>query len=152
MIKKCKVCGSPFKTYPCRSKGNGGHKALFCSKHCANKYNQNGKETRFKKGNIPPFVLHPENAPRSNNHFAWKGKKVSYTGLHQWVIREKGRPEFCEHCGVTGKYGFCFRMGKKRRRWNLDWANIDHEYNRNVNDFIGLCKSCHTIYDIKNNL
>jgi len=149
MIKNCKVCRSPFKTYPCRLTGKGGHKALFCSKSCANKYNQNGKETRFKNGST---AWKNRFTHSGNNHFAWKGKKVSYTGIHQWVVREKGHPETCEHCGATGKYVFYFKMGKEEKRWNIDWANIDHEYNRNINDFTGLCKSCHRAYDFKNNL
>jgi len=133
MIKKCKVCGYPFKTYPCRLKGNSGHKALFCSKSCANKYNQNGKKTRFKKGHI---LSENRNLPIGKKHFAWKGNKVSYRGLHQWVIRKKGYPKICSKCG---KLVLNHRF--------IHWANIDHKYRRNLNDFISLCKSCHTIYD-----
>jgi len=139
MIKKCKVCRSPFKTYPCRLTGKGGHKALFCSKSCANKYNQNGKETRFKKGNTSFLSLHPENASRNDNHFAWKGEKVSYRGLHQWVIREKGYADTCSDCG---------RYSSNHR--DIQWANIDHKYRRNLDDFIQLCRKCHRSHD--NNL
>lgn len=74
-----------------------------------------------------------------NNGF-WKGDSVGYFGLHSWVYRHKGKPQFCEHCGTTDKL----------RR--LNWANIDHKYHRNLDDFISLCYSCHKIYDLKNNL
>ena len=141
MIKKCKVCRIPFKTYPCRLTGKGGHKALFCSKGCANKYNQNGKETRFKKGHISASKLHPEIMPSANNHFAWKGNNVSYRGLHYWVIRQKGYAHTCINCG---KQSSNHKM--------IQWANIDHNYRRVLEDYISLCSSCHKNYDIKNNL
>ena len=70
----------------------------------------------------------------------WKGDNVGYYALHDWVIREKGKPQICKHCGDT----------KDERR--LYWCNIDHKYRRNLNDYISLCASCHRRYDIENNL
>lgn len=68
----------------------------------------------------------------------WKGEDVGNAALHQWVAKHKGRPMRCEYCG---------RINLK----NYDWANIDHQYKRNLNDFIRLCRSCHRLYDIKFN-
>lgn len=28
----------------------------------------------------------------------WKGEEVSYSGMHHWVRKYKGKPKFCEHC------------------------------------------------------
>jgi hypothetical protein len=138
MIKlNCKKCGKIFMTYPCRLKGNYGHKAKYCSKHCANQYNQNGKETRFKKGHIPSTN---RIMPSGNDHPLWKGDGVGYRGLHYWLRRIKGQPLKCLHCGY---------VHQKTR--DMDWANIDHQYLRNSNDYIPLCKSCHKIYDLKSN-
>ena len=70
-------------------------------------------------------------------HWNWKGEGVGYSSLHVWVKRHKGKPKKCIFCGEN----------KKR----ITWANIDHKYKRNLNDFIALCMSCHRKYDIKNN-
>jgi len=43
-------------------------------------------------------------------------------------------PSKCEFCGTTQAKRF-------------EWANIDGEYRRNLDDFIRLCKKCHNDYD-----
>jgi hypothetical protein len=71
----------------------------------------------------------------------WKGSKITYSTLHKWLVKKYGNPKKCEHCGKIGK--------KTGRRWNLEWANINHLYKRSKNDFIGLCSACHKQHDIK---
>ena len=68
----------------------------------------------------------------------WKGDNAGIQAIHNWVKRYKVKPNYCEHCGTTSS---------KR----LEWANKDHKYRRNLDDFICLCTSCHTKYDIKFN-
>ena len=53
-----------------------------------------------------------------------------------WVARWLGKPDICEHCG---------RNGLKGRQ--IDWANKSHDYLRDLNDWIRLCKPCHRKYD-----
>ena len=143
MIKrKCLNCGKIFYTYPCRLGGNYGHFAKYCSKRCANKisfkvWNEAGKKHRYKKGHIPFSKLHPEIVLRGIKHRNWKGENVGYRGLHYWLRRIKGIPIKCSQCGVI-------RTTPK----SIHWANIDHKYYRNPNDYISLCKSCHKIYDL----
>ena len=80
--------------------------------------------TEFKKGeNVGP------------DHRLWRGNRADYTSIHSWVSRWKGRPKKCEHCGS---------INMKR----YEWANINEEYSRNLDDYIRLCKSCHTKFDI----
>lgn len=74
----------------------------------------------------------------------WKGDDAKYSALHLWVVRCKGNPNFCEHCGKVGR--------KNGRNWNIHWANKKHTYKRILEDFIGLCRSCHLKYDLENNL
>jgi len=71
---------------------------------------------------------------------AWKGDNVGYSGLHAWVRKHKGKPQECVYCG--------------KESWisKLEWANIDHKYKRDLDDFIPLCTECHRNYDYKNNL
>lgn len=71
-------------------------------------------------------------------HPNWKGKKVSYAGLHQWVRRALGKAKQCSECG--NKENGCH------------WANVDHKYRRKVEDYKELCVACHWKHDKKNNL
>ncbi len=71
---------------------------------------------------------------KGENHFAWKGDDVGYVALHCWVRKKLGKPSKCEICGTRDSKRF-------------EWANISGEYNRDVSDFMELCKSCHIKYD-----
>jgi hypothetical protein len=140
MIKrKCVICNKTFYTYPCRIKIGIGK---YCSRKC---YEQNrnkafaksGIKTRFKKGHKPSPN---RQMPSGKEHRLWKGENVGYRGLHYWLRRIKGIPQRCEHCGLE-------RTTPK----SIHWANIDHQYRRNPDDYIALCKSCHKLYDLKVN-
>ncbi len=69
---------------------------------------------------------------RGEKHPLWKGDRVGYTSLHQWVIRQKGKADKCLFCGSHE---------------NVEWANRDHKYKRGLNDWMPLCKKCHWKYD-----
>jgi len=71
----------------------------------------------------------------------WKGDDVSYAGIHQWVKKWKGSPDTCEKCGRSGLTGR-----------QIDWANIDHQYRRVLDDYIRMCRKCHGIYDKEHGL
>ena len=58
----------------------------------------------------------------------WKGNKVGYTALHDWVKNHKTKPKFCEKCGTKSPY---------------DLANISGKYKRDINDFKWVCRRCH---------
>ena len=75
----------------------------------------------------PPLLI-------GKNHPLWKGDEVGYSSLHKWVTRHKGSPKFCEGCGDESKERY-------------EWANISGKYERDLEDFIRLCKSCHFKYD-----
>jgi hypothetical protein len=70
-----------------------------------------------------------------DKHPLWKGEEVGYAALHTWVARHRGKPSECEHCGTDDASKI------------YEWANIDGEYNRCLDDFIRLCRSCHRKYD-----
>lgn len=73
-------------------------------------------------------------------HPKWKGDKVGYSGIHTWIKKKLGQPAKCEHCGKIGE--------KKNGRWNIHWANKSGKYLRDKNDWIALCVSCHSKYDM----
>jgi hypothetical protein len=77
---------------------------------------------------------------KRENALSWKGENAGYVAFHMWVARRKGQPDTCEHCGMSGLKGR-----------QIHWANKDHKYRRVLDDYIRLCKNCHTEYDIENN-
>lgn len=71
---------------------------------------------------------------KGKDNSQWKGDEVGYTGLHRWVDRELGKPANCSKCGSLK---------------NVQWANKDHKYKRNLEDWMRLCAKCHRQYDKK---
>jgi hypothetical protein len=69
----------------------------------------------------------------------WKGDAITYGGLHDWIRLRKGLAKVCEVCG---KVGF-----KSKGHWNVHWANISGLYKRDLDDWAGLCRSCHYWFD-----
>jgi hypothetical protein len=116
------------------------NKYLEIGRERANKYYQDHKEEAKKKVNDR---YHKNKKligrPIGEQHTNWKGKNASYASIHHWVRRHKGRPNKCELCGT---------MDKK----HYDWMNVDHQYKRDLNDYVRVCRRCHRLYDYKNKL
>lgn len=90
----------------------------------------------WNKGLGKPKVL--KGRPTGYKNKNWKGEEVGYYALHHWINRKKGKATICEYCGSKG--------GKVR---GCQWANIDHKYRRDIEDYISLCAKCHKKYDRK---
>lgn len=80
---------------------------------------------RFKNGHLGIV---------GEKHYLWKKNFVGYIALHAWVSRWKGKISKCEICGTKNAKKF-------------EWANIDHTYKRNLDDYMRMCTSCHRNYD-----
>lgn len=131
----CLICRKKIILFP-------DSKQKFCSSKC---YGQS-------MVGIPVMRVYPKNWGKWNkgrkfpersgeNNVGWKGEDAKYAAIHMWIRRVKGKPVICEHCGA-----------KKRK---FHWANIDHKYSRNKDDYISLCVPCHRKYDyhnLKNNI
>jgi hypothetical protein len=65
---------------------------------------------------------------RTIKNSQWKGDKVGYISLHEWIRNRKPKPLLCEECNKNKPY---------------DLANISGEYKRDINDFEWICRSCH---------
>ena len=76
--------------------------------------------------------LQRKNALGNKNH--WKGDVVGYQGVHAWLRKKYGKPNFCEHCKIINKKMY-------------HWANISKNYKRKRNDWLRLCVPCHMKYD-----
>ena len=64
--------------------------------------------------------------------YRYKGDAAGLVAKHHWVKRRKQKTGVCSRCG--------------ERRYT-EWANIDHKYSRNLDDYIELCKPCHIKHD-----
>lgn len=95
-------------------------------------------EGGFKKGQAKPKNAYT--FPEGLKHPNWKGDNAGKEAMHLWVHRHKGNPSQCSICGMVGN------------NYQIHWANIDHTYKRNLDDYIALCVSCHKKYDLKNKL
>ena len=89
------------------------------------------EKTKIKIGLKSLGRNNEENSP------LWKGDKVGYVALHDWVRIKLGRPTTCEHCGKSGLTGV-----------NIQWANKSGKYKRELSDWLRLCVSCHRKHDI----
>ncbi len=63
----------------------------------------------------------------------WKGNKVSYDGLHRWLINHFPKPKICDFCKLKKPLDWALKKGKS--------------YSRNIKDYFALCRKCHTNYD-----
>jgi hypothetical protein len=91
---------------------------------------------KFAKGNKPNKTSFVKGHLPHNKGTA--GNSGTYASLHYWIKSIKGNPKKCEHCGTTNAKVY-------------QWANIDHKYSKNPDDYIRLCVSCHLKYDYKFN-
>ena len=131
-IKKCLICGKKFSKPYWRSKLSWS-KAKFCSVEC--KYVWWGKT--MPKTNTGKHYQTDQNGSKNQN---WKGGKVGYHGLHTWINRNFVRPPKCELCDKPDI-----------RKRKFEWANKIHDYTRERNGWLYLCKPCHIKYDIEHN-
>lgn len=69
----------------------------------------------------------------------YKGKNVSYSGLHHWVKYHKGKATYCTRCGLD-------KVPENKKRY-FEWANISGEYKRDLLDWQPMCVKCHRAMD-----
>lgn len=69
--------------------------------------------------------------PVGDKNGSWKGDKVKYHALHEWVRRNKKEKKICA-CGSVK---------------NIDAANISGEYRRDLSDWKYQCRKCHMTED-----
>lgn len=70
---------------------------------------------------------------KNENHHEWKGSNASYSAIHKWMSNNFKKKDSCFRCS-----------GNKPR---TEWANISGKYERNINDWVELCSSCHRYFD-----
>lgn len=105
-------------------------------------FSKKWKENMSKSGKGKKFTEEHKkkisDALKGDKSYAWKGDKVKYVTVHNWVIKWKGQPNICENCEK--------KVLDNRR---IHWANVDHKYQRKLEDYVRLCVECHCEYDKK---
>jgi len=100
MVKKCKVCNKPFKTYPYMIKQGYGK---FCSSKCYGvsiKGTPNSPKTQFKKG--CKKLLTAYKWGKKDKHPKWKGGK--YINKDGYILIRVGKKYIFEHRLVMESY------------------------------------------------
>ena len=82
-------------------------------------------------------MVYPENrkSGSGDKSNAWVGNEAGYSAVHMWLTQHYIK-EYCDHCEKT--------IEEVSR---LEWANISGEYNRDREDYLCLCPSCHRKMD-----
>lgn len=111
---------------------------IYCSQRCSG-LARIGNTWGFQKG-YKPWNKGKPGVNVGERNGLWKGNSVSYRGIHGWVWLHKGKAKQCQKCK---------KIGSPRQ---IHWANIDHKYHRNLDDYIQLCCSCHYRHDVTNGL
>lgn len=111
----------------CKKEFNSSHRQVkCCSRKCSGIQHSKAMQGhryfgghQYQKGELHPF---------------WKGDSVGYLGLHRWVYRNLGKAYKCVKCD-----------NKTAKRY--EWANLSHQYKRDIYDWTQLCQKCHIEYD-----
>lgn len=106
---------------------------------CGKVFEASTKRIELGRGKYCSKKCMYENRPVPSGiiHHNWKGEDVGYSAIHSWVKRKLGKPSKCNECGFISS-----------NPNKIHWANISHQYKRDVNDWIRLCASCHKKYDL----
>jgi spore germination protein YaaH len=141
----CKTCQNDFYVWPSDRKRG---RSVYCSKKCLynriftkkdrEKLSLINKGRKWKEETREKRMKSLKGINKGARAWNWKAGKVKYRALHSWVQRTLGNPKKCEHCGKVFL-----------KTYQIDWANVDHKYRRNSNDWIRLCRRCHANYDKK---
>jgi hypothetical protein len=62
-----------------------------------------------------------------------EGMTMGYAGVHAWIKRIAGQPNYCEFCKSTSG--------------TFDWSNKSGQYLREITDWQRLCRKCHSAFD-----
>jgi len=112
----------------------GENHPMYGKKHTENSIMKMKKSlkgrTPWNKGKKTPKLS-------GKNNGRWKDAGVSLVALHEFVKRKKGKAKTCIVCGK--------KQTKNGR--GVQWANLDHTYKRNLEDYVELCVSCHRRWD-----
>lgn len=100
-----------------------------CSKDLSS-FNRKGvtNHTRWCTGLMEEARARMSASKLASRNPMWKGDKVGYISLHEWVAKRMNTDKVCSTCGSEK---------------SVDLANISGRYSRELSDWKWLCRSCH---------
>lgn len=87
---------------------------------------------KWFRGMKKPWVAIRNSKYTGEKNNKWKGDAVGYRGIHRWINNHKKKSGTCKNC-----FKECRTV----------WANLSHEYKRDLSDWAELCQSCNMQYD-----
>lgn len=164
-LKTCEICNNifdrPLNTYGNKIAWSVYSKRRFCSNKCRGTYHSQtligSKNPNYRGGKTKCIDCGTELAARYSYRLTLRCRKcrgkgewnpnykpvLTYKYLHTMIRKQLGDPAKCSKCGVQGQ--------KIRGKWNIQWANIAHQYHRTHDDWVALCPKCHTQFDLSRN-
>ena len=97
-------------------------------------YNVGQNNPMFGRRHSPETIEKMRAKALGCNNSQWKGDKVEYQALHDWITNNFGQPPTCENCGETNLFGR-----------KINWANKNGKYLRKRSDWKRLCVKCHRL-------
>lgn len=70
-------------------------------------------------------------------HWAWKGDKVGYYALHDWMVKQVPKPAFCQLCNKI----------QPDELINISPVVNEKTYNRDPKNWLWSCRICHATSD-----
>ena len=98
--------------------------------------NKNGSDNPMWGKTTSELQKATVSARRGKLHPNWKGDKVGYCGLHDWLRSIEGPANKCENIK-------CKKEGKQK----FHWANVTGKYKRKRENWAMLCVTCHNRFD-----
>jgi len=123
------------KKYSCQYCRKKFDKHISMTNHRRHHYG--GFTKKFKAHKIHQFITKDSIRRISESKIGrknpqWKGDKVEYGALHEYIKSHKIKPSQCQNCNKICK---------------LDLCNISGEYIRDTKDWEWLCRRCHMLKD-----
>ena len=109
----------------------------FCSAPCFLSHNGFKHGNKLAAGN--PRAVHAYSFPSGSANPKWKGNKAKILALHTRLYRARGKPKYCESCGLNDP----------NRRY--EWSNQTGNY-VDLSDYKRLCVPCHRRFDYQRRL
>ena len=104
------------------------------------------QKRKFKLGLLKKFIESKKTPMIGNKNWQWKGNKVGYFALHEWIRRYWGKANHCENMKcLYPRYNS--RRDLLKYPKGFEWANLG-KFTRNRKNWIQLCHSCHKRFDL----
>jgi hypothetical protein len=126
-VKVTCPCGTEFEVPRSRYEAGRGRR---CSKPCQYRYATRPSGLKYNVTKENPTTFKQGDRPWNKDQPL--KERITYKELHRWVARRKTKTGRCSKCRTEGY---------------TEWANVSHEYRRDLDDWAEMCRRCHRAHD-----